>query len=186
MVKGNEENLRKKLLSELKQLERKYYGLQAGEKVKILSDLTCIKEENTFKLGIGFAEVDIAIYEPISFDKSNKQLLEYFKFIRDSRKDKEHLNIPFVILELKSGDITSDAIRARNEVSRKIKEVFPFCSYLFIGERTSKREETLFRQGKNFNNFFIFEGEIKTEDIGNIISQFIEPYLDNLKEMGLL
>jgi len=185
MVKGDEEKLREKLLSKLKQLEQEY-GLIVNEKVKILSDVTCIKEVNKFKLGIGFAEVDIAIYKQIPFNKANAQLFEPFKFIRDSQKDKTYLNIPFIILELKSGDITSDAIRARNEVARRIKDVFPFCSYIFIGESTSKKDETLFRQGKSFNNFFVFENELEPKEIDNIISQFIKPYLNNLRDMDLL
>ncbi len=184
MTKGNEgeENLGKLIEPKLKQMEQEY-GLKVDRKVKILADLTCIKEKGKFRLGMGFAEVDVAIYKQISFDKSNRQLFEYFKFIHDSKKDKEYLNIPFIILELKSGDITSDAIRARSEVARKIKEIFPFCSYIFIGEDTAKKEETLLRQGKGFNNFFIFENKIEERNIDNIVSRFIKPYLDNLQNM---
>lgn len=147
MAKGSEEKLEKICIEKLSPLEKEY-ELKVNKKVKILSDLTCIKEQDVFKLGIGFAEVDVAIYKEIQFDKSNSQLIKLFKFIQDSKKDKRYINIPFVILELKSGDITSDAIRARNEVARKIKNVFPFCSYIFIGEKTSKKEKTLLRQGK--------------------------------------
>jgi len=184
MTKGNkgEKNLGKLIESKLKQMEQEY-GLKVDRKVKILADLTCIKEKGKFRLGMGFAEVDVAIYKQISFDKSNRQLFEYFKFIHDSKKDKEYLNIPFIILKLKSGDITSDAIRARSEVARKIKEIFPFCSYIFIGEDTAKKEETLLRQGKGFNNFFIFENKIEERNIDNIVSRFIKPYLDNLQNM---
>lgn len=185
MAEENEGKLTKRILSKLREFGQKY-GLKVNKEVKIASDLTCIKEKNTFKLGIGFTKVDLVIYKQISFNKSNRQLFEYFKFIQDSRKDRKYLNVPFVILELKCGQVTSDAIRARNEVARRIKNVFPFCSYIFIGENTSKKEETLFRQGKNFDNFFIFERKIVQEDISGIISKFVKPYLKNLKEIGLL
>ena len=185
MPSGDEAKLANRIKKELKQLEREF-GLRIDKGVKILSDFTCIKEKDAFKLGIGFAEVDIAIFKQIQFDKSNKQLLNSFKFIQDSKKDKKCLNIPFVILELKSGNPTSDAIRCRNEVARKIKNVFPFCSYVFIAETTSKKEETLFRQGKDFDNFFIFQRKINGKDIAVITSRFIKPYLKNLREIGLL
>lgn len=185
MPKGDESKLAERIKKELKKLEREF-GVEIDDEVKILSDLTCIKEKDTFKLGIGFAKVDIAVFKQIQFDKLNKELLESFKFIQDSKNDKRCLNIPFVILELKSGNITSDAIRSRNEVARKIKDVFPFCSYIFVAETTSKKEETLFRQGKTFDNFFIFERKISPKDVGGIVSRFIKPYLSNSKEIGLL
>jgi len=97
-----------------------------------------------FKLAIGFSEVDIAIYRKNPFNKRDQKVLKFFKFLQDSKKDEEFINIPFIILELKSGEITSDAIRARNEVARKIRNIFPFCAYFFIGDKTSKRRETLF------------------------------------------
>lgn len=185
MPRGNETKLANFMKKELEQLKRKF-GLRIDKEVKILSDFTCIKEKDAFKLGIGFAKVDIAIFKQIRFDKSNKQSLNSFKFIQDSKRDKSCLNIPFVILELKSKNLTSDAIRCRNEVARKIKNVFPFCSYIFIAETTSKKEETLFRQGKDFDNFFIFQRKINGKDVARITSRFIKPYLKNLKEIGLL
>lgn len=185
MAKGNEEELSKRLLSELRRLLQEY-DLKVDDKVKILGDLTCLKSKDGFKLGLGFIETDIAVYKRIPFDKSNRQLKEHFKFIRDSRENRKILNVPFVILELKSGSLTTDAVRARNEVARRIKNVFPFCGYFFIGEETRKQEETMLRQGKDFNNFFVYGSKVPADEIKRIASQFIRPYLNNLRRMNFI
>jgi len=185
MSRGDEERLSRKWVLALRSLEEEY-KIHVGSKVKVISDFTCLKEKSGFKLAIGFSEVDIAIYKKNPFNKKDQRILKFFKFLQDSKKDEEFINIPFIILELKSGEITSDAIRARNEVARKIKNIFPFCAYFFIGDKTSKRRETLFRQGKSFNNFFVYKDEISEKEINNIITEFIKPYLENLKTLNLL
>ena len=185
MNRGDEERLSRKWILALRSLEEEY-KIHVGSKVKVISDFTCLKEKSDFKLAIGFSEVDIAIYRKNPFNKRDQKVLKFFKFLQDSKKDEEFINIPFIILELKSGEITSDAIRARNEVARKIRNIFPFCAYFFIGDKTSKRRETLFRQGKSFNNFFVYKDEISEKEINKIITEFIKPYLENLKTLNLL
>jgi len=185
MSKGDEEILSRKWILALRSLEEEY-KIHVGSRVKVISDFTCLREKSGFKLAIGFSEVDIAIYRENPFNKRDQRVLKFFKFLQDSKKDEEFINIPFIILELKSGEITSDAIRARNEVARKIRNIFPFCAYFFIGDKTSKRRETLFRQGKSFNNFFVYKDEISEKEINKIITEFIKPYLENLKTLNLL
>jgi len=185
MSKGDEEILSRKWILVLRSLEEEY-KIHVGSRVKVISDFTCLREKSGFKLAIGFSEVDIAIYRKNPFNKRDQKVLKFFKFLQDSKKDEEFINIPFIILELKSGEITSDAIRARNEVARKIRNIFPFCAYFFIGDKTSKRRETLFRQGKSFNNFFVYKDEISEKEINKIITEFIKPYLENLKTLNLL
>ncbi len=185
MSKGDEEILSRKWILALRSLEEEY-KIHVGSRVKVISDFTCLREKSGFKLAIGFSEVDIAIYRKNPFNKRDQKVLKFFKFLQDSKKDEEFINIPFIILELKSGEITSDAIRARNEVARKIRNIFPFCAYFFIGDKTSKRRETLFRQGKSFNNFFVYKDEISEKEINKIITEFIKPYLENLKTLNLL
>jgi len=185
MSKGDEEILSRKWILALRSLEEEY-KIHVGSRVKVTSDFTCLREKSSFKLAIGFSEVDIAIYRKNPFNKRDQRVLKFFKFLQDSKKDEEFINIPFIILELKSGEITSDAIRARNEVARKIRNIFPFCAYFFIGDKTSKRRETLFRQGKSFNNFFVYKDEISEKEINKIITEFIKPYLENLKTLNLL
>lgn len=185
MTKGNEDKLANRLIPDLIELA-KNYNLLVDDKIKVMSDFTCLKVENKFKLYVSFSEVDISIYQKSTFDKSNKNILKHFIFYRDSPSNKDFLNIPFVVLELKSGDIQVDSIRARNEVARKIRKIFPYCTYIFIAENTSKKEETLFRHGKDFNDFFIYRNFLSDKNKKSIIEQFIRPYLDNLKDMNLL
>ena len=128
MSKGDEEILSRKWILALRSLEEEY-KIHVGSRVKVISDFTCLREKSSFKLAIGFSEVDIAIYRKNPFNKRDQRVLKFFKFLQDSKKDEEFINIPFIILELKSGEITSDAIRARNEVARKIRNIFPFCAY---------------------------------------------------------
>lgn len=185
MTKGDEDELGTKLIPDIKRIAENY-NLLADEKIKVVSDFTCLKKENQFKFNISFSEVDIAIYKKTPFEKIDKAVINNFIFYRDSPKDKDFLNIPFVILELKSGDTTVDSIRARNEVARKIRNIFPYCTYIFIAENTSKKEETLFRHGKDFNNFFIHNNLLNKINKEFIITEFIEPFLDNLTKIDLI
>ena len=170
-------------IEELKDLEKEF-DVKINKKVKIASDLTCIKDRDRFKLAISFSEVDIAFYKQIDFGKV-KRLSNYLKFSRDTRdkKDRDKLNIPFIIIELKSGKITTDSIRARGIVARKIKNIFPFAHYLFVAENTTKTYETLLRWGKDFDNFFIYDHEVGKKEIDEIKTKFIEPYLKNIKKL---
>lgn len=185
MTKGDEEKLAQILIPDIERVA-KNYELQAGDKIKVVSDFTCLKEEDKFRFNISFSEVDIAIYKKTPFEKNDKGITNNFNLYRDSPHDKDFLRIPFVILELKSGSTTVDSIRARNEVARKIRNIFPYCAYIFIAENTSKKEETLFRHGKDFNNFFIFNDFLNKSNKEYIITEFIEPFLDNLKKIDLI
>lgn len=185
MTKGDEDNLAKNIIPDLKLLV-KNYDLLAKEKIKVVSDFTCLKKGDEFKFYVSLSEVDIAIYKRSPFDRSDKSIINNFIFYRDSPNNKDFLNIPFVVIELKSGDIQVDSIRARNEVARKIRKIFPYCMYIFIAENTHKKEETLFRHGKGFNNFFIYGDFLSKNNKEYIITQFISPYLDNLTKMKLI
>lgn len=182
MTKGDEDKLALRLIPDINRIAKKF-NLFVDDKIKVLSDFTCLKEADEFKFNISFSEVDIPIYKKTPFEKS---IITNFIFYRDSPKNKDFLNVPFVILELKSGNITVDSIRARNEVARKIRKIFPYCSYIFITENTSKKEETLFRHGKDFNNFFIYNDFLTKNNFEYIITEFIEPFLDNLIKINLI
>lgn len=185
MTKGDEDKLASMLIPDIRRIAENY-NLLADDKIKVVSDFTCLKKEDEFKFNISFSEVDIAIYKKTPFEKRDKSVINNFIFYRDSPKNKDFLNVPFVILELKSGDTTVDSIRARNEVARKIRNTYPYCTYIFIAENTSKKEETLFRHGKDFNNFFIFNDLLTKSNKEYIIKEFIEPFLDNLKKINLI
>lgn len=186
MTKGDENRLAERYLCRFRRLAQEF-RLEVSDKVKVLTDFTCIKEKDKFKLGLGFAQVDLAISKRVEIDKANKLIKQYFKFIQDAKTDKGFINIPFCILELKTGrGVTSDAIRAREIVANRVKTVFPFCFYVFIGDNTDKRRETLLRHGKSFDQCFIFRNVTTDKQIENIVSDFVRPYLINLRNLSLL
>jgi len=185
MAKGDESKLSQLFLKTLKNRSKQFKNIYIEEKIKIISDLTCLYSiDMTFEFLLGFSEVDIVFFEKIVFDKkiefnkSSKGIESLFRAY-NNKKNTKTLNIPFVILELKSGHLTTDAIRSRSVVAKNIKNIFPFCLYIFVCEKCSKKNETLMRQGKNFDAFFIFENEITYKDIINIYDKFIYQYIEN-------
>jgi hypothetical protein len=153
--------------------------LQISEEKNILTDVTCIYEKGKFELVHGFAQTDIAIFKPITFD--NKTVpTSLIKFYGDKDVKNGELAIPFVILELKSGELTTDGIRSRDFVASRIKEMYPFSAYYFLAEGTKKEEKTLLRQGKNFTNYFISKEEFSKEEIKEIFLNHIQPHLQNI------
>jgi len=186
MAKGDEKILSKLFLDTIKGKIEKNKSITFADRIKVMSDMTCIQEkENTFHFDLGFSEVDLAIFKEIKFNKKigfNKksQALDgMFKTVMN-KKNSKTLNIPFIIIELKSGSITTDAIRSRRIVAQSIKNIFPFCLYIFVGENTSKTQETLRRQGKNFDAYFIYDKKITKENIIDIYDKFIFKYLTNI------
>jgi hypothetical protein len=162
------------------------FGLSLGEGVKVMADVTCLKDGNSFRMGIGFAETDLSFFTTVQLDKTHLQPTSYFRFMRVAKKSRDTVSIPFLIIELKRGGITSDTIRARTVVAQKIKHLFPFCSYLFIGDTTPKTKESVLRHGKDFNHYFLYKQAITENQLRTIDTQFVRPHLKNLRRMGLL
>lgn len=154
--------------------------LNLAEGQNILTDVTCIYEKYRFEFIHGFAETDIAITKLIDFDYNGipKSLI---KFYGDKDVKKGKLAIPFVVLELKSGELTTDGIRSRDFIASRIKDMYPFSAYYFIAENTKKEEKTLLRQGKNFTNYFISRNEFTLEDVKEIYDNHINPHILNIK-----
>lgn len=87
-----------------------------------------------------------------------------------------------MLLELKTGELTTDSIRSRDFVASRIRTIFPFCAYFFIAEYTKKEEKTLLRQGKSFTNYFISKDELTPEAFSEIFRNYIAPHIKNLKK----
>jgi len=102
MTKGDEERLEKKISPLIEEVSLKY-NLKLVSKIKIISDLTGIIKEKGFQFYFSFSEVDIALYKQFPFDKTHKRILEFFTFFHDSKDNKAHINVPLVVIELKSG-----------------------------------------------------------------------------------
>jgi len=78
-----------------------------------------------------------------------------------------------------------DAIRSRTIVAQRIKALFPFCSYLFLADSTSKANNTVLRHGKDFTNYFLFRELVTEKQLAVIDTQFVRPHLQNLKDMEI-
>lgn len=136
--------------------------LKVAEGKNILTDVTCIYENNRFELLHGFSQTDVVIYKEINCEisRSGDKLI---RFYGDAEIHKGLFAIPFVVLELKTGDLTTDSIRSRDFVASRIRTIFPFAAYFFIAEGTKKEEKTLLRQGKSFTNYFISKDTLSKE-----------------------
>jgi hypothetical protein len=154
--------------------------IQITEGKNILTDVTCIYEKNKFELIHGFSQTDIAFFTVVKFGK-NTNFSELIKFYGDSEIKKGLFAVPFVVLELKSGDVTTDSIRSRDFVASRIRDIFPFSAYYLLAENTKKEEKTLLRQGKSFTNYFISKKEFTKEDIIKIFKTYIQPHILNVK-----
>ncbi|MBI3233239.1 MAG: hypothetical protein HYZ42_04245 [Bacteroidetes bacterium] len=155
-------------------------GIQVCEGKNILTDVTCIYEKDKFELIHGFAQTDIAFFTEIKFD-ANKHASDLIRFYGDTDIKKGLFAVPFVVLELKCGDVTTDSIRSRDFVAARIKEMFPFCAYYLLAENTKKEEKTLLRQGKDFTNYFISKDEFSKDEIKQIFTTYINPHIINVK-----
>lgn len=152
-----------------------------GEGINILTDVTCVVEGGKFELLHGFAQTDIAIYKEQKYNKS-KENSGLIRFYGDRQIHDGIFLIPYVILELKTGELTTDAIRCRDFVARRIKDIFPFSAYYFIAENTRKEEKTLLRQGKSFTNYFISKDQIGKTEFSDIFNNYIQPHINNLNK----
>ena len=187
MARGDEAKMSDSLINHMNKLVTSVYdGLHVESRIKVISDFTCIKEKDKFRLSVGFSEVDLAIYTRLPISKGEKTIRDHFKFIQDAKSDTDFINIPLAIIELKSGKLISEAIDAKNVIARRIRNVFPFCAAYFIAENTSKREETLMRHGKDFSAYFIFKVKFSNENMDDIFKRFIKPHIDNLRANNLI
>lgn len=174
MAKGDEKELQTRLLNHIKNnINLNEYSFEIKEGVQVPKDFTYIPYKNQFCLG--GVQTDIAIYKNIG-NKFKSDLIYFTQFPKS-----EEINIPFIIIELKSGDLTSDAIRARDLVARDVKNLFPHVSYIFIAEKTNKKIETLLRQGKNFNNFYLSKKPLTIDDFKKI-TELIETTISVMKQ----
>jgi hypothetical protein len=174
MTKGDENKFEKKIMKHLTQLKPylKKYDLEIATKIQSPKDFTFIPEKNKFCLG--GAQLDVVIFK-------RKEITEPKEFFYLAQLN-NNITIPYIVLELKSGKVTSDAIRARDVVARDIRNIFPFTTYIFVGEKTSKKTETILRQAKHFTRFIISKQKFNKNDYKKLntnIQQSIEQLKTN-------
>jgi hypothetical protein len=156
--------------------------LLISESKNILTDVTCVFENKKFELIHGFAETDVCIYREIDFKYAPFKNNGLIKFYGDKIIKEGKFAIPYVVLELKTGNLTTDGIRNRDFVASRIKTMFPFTAYYLIAENTKKEEKTLLRQGKSFTNYFIIRDDLTKEKLKMIFETYIKPHIDNLSK----
>lgn len=153
-------------------------SVKVKEDVNILTDVTCVYRKKRFELVHGFSNTDLAFYQDHQYDIPKNNLITFYG---DKEIHLGLLKVPYVILELKTGDLTTDAIRSRDFVAGRIKSIFPHVAYFFIAQNTTKEHLTLVRQGKSFTNYFISKDEMSGKDIEEIYASFIKPHIQNLE-----
>jgi hypothetical protein len=188
MPKGEEQKLQTLCRNYFSQTA-KTYGVKLEEGVKVLHDIICLSDTGSFKFEFAFAHVDLAFYLPVDIDASHWKPDSIFTCVSLAERDRNVLNIPFLIFELKRGGsdlggVTVDAVRSRSILARSIKHLFPFCSYIFLADSTNKRPETVMRHGRDFTHYFLHRAAITPEHpefLAQIDTDFVRPHLQNLK-----
>lgn len=164
--------------------ERGWDDLTAKANVKIIKDCTVLPKDGGFSMLLGHAEADVAVYlepEPLS-----QELQEGERFKLYNNGDKQ-VRIPFVIVEVKRDNVNTDNIRSRTIIARESKEIFPFLGYFFVADGTGKTSDTLYRQGKHFDGFFVDESRVGAKWVReNVIENGVSPHLDRLESQGIL
>lgn len=167
-----EEEFRKKVVNELKPILQDFKEkVEIGEKKKILKDVNVIKDMGKFKLNLGTAQQDIVIYlkQPIQI-KANSGI----------KQMNQDVLIPLIICEVKI-DADSHQLTTYSHIAGETKDKFPFVKYYLIMENSTKREETLWRHGKNFERIFNMRGrEEKYQEIREEIKHQLSRILKDL------
>lgn len=172
----------KKVREEL--ARRDWDHLRAETGVKIIKDCTVLPKNGGFSMLLGHAEADVAVYlEP---DPLSEELQEGSRFKLYNNGSKR-VRVPFVIVEVKRDNVNTDNIRSRTIIARESKEIFPFLGYFFVADRTGKTSDTLYRQGKHFDGFFVTDGTAEEPWLEReLIQKGVEPHLDQLESQGIL
>lgn len=161
-----------------------YGDIEVGERTRIIKDCTFVPDENGFTLYLGHAEADVVLYKTANELTEQIQEDDHLKLYQNSSNE---LRIPYAILEIKSGDLTTDAIRSRTIIAREMNEIFPFLGYFFVGDETSPTPRMMYRAGKHFDSFFISEKSADIEWVRDqVIDDGIEPHLKKLESLGVL
>jgi len=181
--KKEEATFRDEVFRELKSREAKLEEftniVEIGKLTKILKGVTVAKVEGKFKIILGFAEQDIVVHLKKQIPRiANEYVLNY------RLGKKQEIAIPLVILETKTGkELVTHALITYSHIAMEIKDKFPFVMYNVVIERTTKKEETFWRQGKFFDKIFIKEKQPKMHDE---IFELVKDHLVHLRNIGLI
>jgi hypothetical protein len=168
-------------------LDANGYGeIQTGERTRIIKDCTFVPDEtgDDFTLFLGHAEADVVLYKTANELTEEIEESEHLKLYQNASNE---LRIPYAVLEIKNGSLTTDAIRSRTIIAREMNEIFPFVGYFFVGDETSPTSRMMYRAGKHFDSFFITDEVADKEWVRDqVIDDGIEPHLQKLESLGVL
>lgn len=180
-------------LQELVEKDKDNYipKIKISHHVNILKDITGIPERGKWKLVFGAAEQDIVIY----LDEKNYKIEIPFdhgditkakgSFPSKSNSNKKHFPfcvIPYVIWEVKCGNLTTHQIAFYSSVAQQIKDKFPDVMYNLLVLNARKTDQTLNRHGKYFD-IILKKEKSSVDDISREVYEVIK---DRMKFNGIL
>ena len=176
---------KKILIDQLQEYNK--YNLVIDTDARVMRDMKfALGEDNRLKWIFDFAEIDLCLgkkHEP--FTKiAGEMMKESNIHFRYGSREYTDILIPFVILELNSGEITIESIRSRSVVVSEVKSKFPFVSYIFIAEDTGWMPQTLDKT--SYSNILIYNYKLTDEGIEEIVEEYIKPHVAQLERDGLL
>lgn len=161
-----------------------YSDIQTGQRTRIIKDCTFIPEEGAFSLYLGHAEADVALFTPANDLTDEVEEGRRLKLYQNSSNE---IRIPLIVLEIKSGSPTTDAIRSRTIIAREMNEIFPFMTYFFVGDNMDPTPRKIYRAGKHFTSFFVNHEEADKEWIrDSVIDGGVEPHLQKLESLDVI
>jgi hypothetical protein len=182
---GSEQDLQKLCAERIRSYlsANDYGGIQVGEQTRIIKDCTFVPDDG-FTLYLGHAEADVVLYKTAEGLTDEIEESEHLKLYQNASNE---LRIPYAILEIKNGTLTTDAIRSRTIIAREMNEIFPFLGYFFVGDETSPTPRMMYRAGKHFDSFFITDETADKEWVREqVIADGVEPHLLKLESLDVL
>ena len=148
---GKEKILQKKLYEHLQTIIEKPFliGMEVAVPYKHVY-LPCASKA---KLEVWCFNQDILVYQPLFEQKPEMDCMD---MIIQSKGNKT--GMPFVILEIKDGQPTTEDVLAYSKKAEMIKSVFPYCRYVFLVKE--KCDPRTYRLGTVFDKII----ELKNED----------------------
>ena len=174
-------------LNELMKKDTYQPKIKIDSYVTVLKDVTAISNKNKteWKLVFGSAEQDIVVYLDdekyrieIPFEKVESIEKDRGSFPQNS-KIKTHFPyviIPYVIWEVKYGNLITHQIALYSSYAQQIKDKFPDVMYNILTINPRRSYQALYRHGKNFD-FILRYDEYDPEEISKKMYEVIRSHM---------
>jgi len=174
-------------LNELMKKDTYQPKIKIDSYVTVLKDVTAISNKNKteWKLVFGSAEQDIVVYLDdekyrikIPFEKVESIERARGSFPPNS-KIKTHFPyviIPYVIWEVKYGNLITHQIALYSSYAQQIKDKFPDVMYNILTINPRRSYQALYRHGKNFD-FILRYDEYDPEEISKKMYEVIRSHM---------